>query len=94
MRSTGRASLGLAALPLSIFCFFTGGYLVWLRTFGRGARSSVLRTLLSVLMIGARGPLVRDSGLSPDFLEQMSSVMGSSTAHWCGRRSPHLAHWG
>jgi len=40
MRSTGRASLGLAALPFSIFCFFTGGYLVWPGTIGTRARST------------------------------------------------------
>jgi hypothetical protein len=39
-------------------------------------------------MIGAHGPLVRDSGLSPDFLGQMTSLMGSSTAHYYGPRKP------
>ena len=97
MRSTGRASLGLAALPFSIFCFFTGGYLVWPGTIGTRARSTgpvVLTDAFSVLLIEAHGPLVRDSGLSPDFLGQMTSLMGSSPAHCCGRRSPHLARWG
>jgi hypothetical protein len=45
----------------------------------------VLRTLLSILMMGAHRQLVRDSGLSPDSLRQMTSAMGSI------RPSPHLA---
>jgi hypothetical protein len=35
-----RASLGLAALPLPVFCFFTGGYLVSPGTIGARSRST------------------------------------------------------
>jgi len=94
MRSTGRTSPRFAAHLSRVVLFISDGYLVWPRTIGTRARSTgpvVLRTLLSILMIGAHRQLVRDSGLSSDSLRQMTSAMGSSTAHWCGRPSPHLA---
>ena len=43
---------------------------------------------LAALTIEAHGQLVRDSGLSPRFLGQMTSVMGSSPAHFCGSPKP------